>query len=82
MTYFFDCVGSKKRAGHKDHMTSPSALVRLVLHHLSRPSHPASTSVTVATPLCNELGRVAIDNEFQKSVGETFFARGLEGGFD
>jgi hypothetical protein len=53
-------------SGGQDHTTSPSAQVRLVLHHPSRPSHPASTSVTVATPLCYEAGRAAVDTDFRK----------------
>jgi hypothetical protein len=59
-------------SGGQDHTTSPSARVKLVLHHLSRPSHPASTSVTVATPLCNEAGWVAVDTDFRKLASETF----------
>ena len=53
-------------SGGQDHTTSPSAQVRLVLHHPSRPSHPASTSVTVATPLCYEAGQAAVDTDFRK----------------
>jgi hypothetical protein len=65
-------------SGGQDHTTSPSALVRLVLHH-PRVQHPASTSVTVATPLCNEAGRAAVDNDFQK-LARLFFAHKLERG--
>jgi len=35
-------------SGRQDHTTSPSALAALVFAPLSRPSHPAPTSVTIA----------------------------------